>query len=251
MSFTHVPETELRRNFGPVIDRLAKNGIDLTRQAVEVAPIAHYHMGGVAVGIDMATRVPGLYACGEAVGGANGANRLSGNAITEALVFGEVAGRHAAAHAQAHGAGRVNGSAASLPLLDGAADVGGANLAALLARLQTLMAEKVGPFRTGEKLAAAIVELTAMQAELGAAPPPAVGGYDLSRLDWFDLRNMLLVARCVAEAAIARRESRGAQQREDLPGMLPEWDVNQMIELRGGTPHLTRRAAAVARREAA
>jgi succinate dehydrogenase/fumarate reductase flavoprotein subunit len=243
LSFAHVPEAELRRNFGPVIDRLAKNGIDLTRQAVEVAPIAHYHMGGVAVGIDMATRVPGLYACGEAVGGANGANRLSGNAITEALVFGEVAGRHAAAHAKARGVARVNGDAPSRRLISAAAVGAGANLAALLERLQTLMAQKVGPFRTEQKLSAAIGELIAMEAELGRAPPPVVGGYDMARLDWFDLRNMLLVARCVAEAAIARKESRGAQQREDLPGMLPDWEVNQMVEWRDGRIKLTRRAA--------
>ncbi len=243
LSFTHVPEAELRRNFGPVIDRLAKNGIDLTRQAIEVAPIAHYHMGGVAVGTDMATRVPGLYACGEAVGGANGANRLSGNAITEALVFGEVAGREAAAHAQAHGPARVNGAAPSLPMLNGASGAAPPNLAALLVQLQALMAEKVGPFRTHDKLTAAIRELAAMEAQLGLAPPPSAGGYDMSRLDWFDLRNMLLVARCVAEAASARKESRGAQQREDLPGMLPEWDVNQMIDMHEGRLRLMQRPA--------
>ena len=63
---------------------------------VEVAPIAHYHMGGVIADERMATEVPGLLVAGEAVGGANGANRLSGNAITEALVFGRQAGRTAA-----------------------------------------------------------------------------------------------------------------------------------------------------------
>jgi succinate dehydrogenase / fumarate reductase, flavoprotein subunit len=234
LSFTHVPEAELRRNFGPVIDRLAKNGIDLTRQAIEVAPIAHYHMGGVRVGTDMATRVPGLYACGEAVGGANGANRLSGNAITEALVFGEVAGRHAAAHAHAAGPARVDGDA---PAAGGSAATG-INLAALMVRLQALMAADVGPFRTESRLAHALREIEAMRAALGSAPPPAVGGYDLSRLDWFDLRNMLLVAECVTRAALARRESRGAHQREDLPGMAPEWTGNQVIAQEGETGHL-------------
>ncbi|HZD26049.1 MAG TPA: FAD-binding protein, partial [Alphaproteobacteria bacterium] len=100
LSFEHVPEARLREAFGPVIDRLAANGIDLTRQAVEVAPIAHYHMGGIRVDETMQTGVDGLFAAGEAVGGANGANRLSGNAVTEALVFGEQAGRSAAAAAR-------------------------------------------------------------------------------------------------------------------------------------------------------
>src|SRR4051812_9119486 len=93
LSFQHCSEAELRSAFGPVIDRLAANGIDLTRQPIEVAPIAHYHMGGIRVDTDMRTSVPHLFAAGEAVGGANGANRLSGNAITEALVFGRRAGR--------------------------------------------------------------------------------------------------------------------------------------------------------------
>ena len=92
LSFQHCSEAELREAFGPVIDRLAKNNIDLTRMPVEVAPIAHYHMGGVIADERMETDVPGLLVAGEAVGGANGANRLSGNAITEALVFGRRAG---------------------------------------------------------------------------------------------------------------------------------------------------------------
>src|SRR4249920_724510 len=101
LSFQHVPAEKLREAFGPVIDRLANNGIDLTKMPVEVAPIAHYHMGGVSADVKMQTEVPGLLVAGEAVGGANGANRLSGNAITEAFVFGRQAGRTAATRAKA------------------------------------------------------------------------------------------------------------------------------------------------------
>src|SRR5436190_1268380 len=99
LSFAHVPRSALEGAFGPVIQRLAKNGIDLGAAPIEVAPIAHYHMGGIAVDERMASRVPGLFAAGEAAGGANGANRLSGNAIPEALVFGEQAGTAAAGFA--------------------------------------------------------------------------------------------------------------------------------------------------------
>src|SRR5215468_9458566 len=67
LSFQHCTSDELEVAFGPVIDRLAANHIDLTRMPVEVAPIAHYHMGGIKVGADMQTRVAGLYAAGEAV----------------------------------------------------------------------------------------------------------------------------------------------------------------------------------------
>src|ERR1700744_1173142 len=100
LSFQHCTPAALREAFGPVIDRLAANAIDLTKMPVEVAPIAHYHMGGVAADAQMKTELPGLLVAGEAVGGANGANRLSGNAITEALVFGRHAGRSAAERAR-------------------------------------------------------------------------------------------------------------------------------------------------------
>ena len=83
-----------------MIDRLLVNGIDLTQMPVEVGPMADYHMGGIRVDTNMRTRIEGLYAAGEAVGGSNGANRLSGNAITEAFVFGARAGSSAAEAAQ-------------------------------------------------------------------------------------------------------------------------------------------------------
>src|SRR5262249_613273 len=60
LSFEHCPAAALRAAFGPVIDRLAANDIDLTRMPVEVAPISHYHMGGVAADVRMETEVPGL-----------------------------------------------------------------------------------------------------------------------------------------------------------------------------------------------
>ena len=248
LSFAHVPEAELRKAFGPVIDRLAKNGIDLTKMPVEVAPIAHYHMGGVRVNAAMETRVPNLYAAGEAVGGANGANRLSGNGITEAFVFGERAGTAAAAHAKARTASGWNDAAAdrALESIGARGRAGSApNTAALLVELQALMADNVGPFRTEEKLNAALQRLRKMQQELG--PLPAGGAqYDMVCLDWLDLRNMLLVAQCVVRAAIERKESRGAHQREDFPGMLPEWNLNQRLSWRDGELSLARAPAAQA-----
>src|SRR5579863_8542750 len=119
LSFLHVPKAKLREAFGPVIDRLLANGIDLTRDAIEVSPIAHYHMGGIRADTEMQSSVPGLFAAGEAVGGANGANRLSGNAITEALVFGRQAGLSGAAAAKAGAPDfRIQDAAESLELLE-------------------------------------------------------------------------------------------------------------------------------------
>jgi succinate dehydrogenase / fumarate reductase flavoprotein subunit len=236
LSFQHCPERELRAAFGPVIDRLAANHIDLTRMPVEVAPIAHYHMGGVRADARMQTEVPGLLVAGEAVGGANGANRLSGNAITEALVFGRRAGRSAAARAISMRSQpfRSHAVRAILSLLEGgssqARDV---NTAEMVQALQRTMWDGVGPFRTSDKLSRALAKLDSMTQQIGELPPSSRRAFDLQRLEWLDLRNMLLVARVVAQAALRRTESRGAHQREDFPASSPDWEVNQLVHLRG------------------
>jgi succinate dehydrogenase/fumarate reductase flavoprotein subunit len=235
LSFQHVPAEKLREAFGPVIDRLAANDIDLTKMPVEVAPIAHYHMGGVSANVKMQTEVPGLLVAGEAVGGANGANRLSGNAITEAFVFGRQAGRTAAARAKAMKAvpdGKMAARATadlirSDPLKDEP------NPAEMLTRLQARMSDDVGPLRTADGLKRALADIDELHAALGDRPFGDAGPFDMQRLDWFDLRNMLTVARAVTQAASLRTESRGAHQREDFPEMLPQWRINQAIRLRG------------------
>jgi succinate dehydrogenase/fumarate reductase flavoprotein subunit len=245
LSFQHVPAERLREAFGPVIDRLAANGIDLTTMPVEVAPIAHYHMGGVAADVRMQTEVPGLLVAGEAVGGANGANRLSGNAITEAFVFGRQAGRTAAARLKAmKSAPALNNAArATVDLIRSDPPKDMPNTAEMLQRLQAAMSDDVGPLRTQAKLERALNTIDDLSATLGDRPFGDGGAFDMQRLDWFDLRNMLTVARAVTQAASLRTESRGAHQREDFPEMLPQWRVNQVIRLRGEKLDITQAPA--------
>jgi hypothetical protein len=236
LSFEHCAPAELRAAFGPVIDRLAMNAIDLTKMPVEVAPIAHYHMGGVAADARMETEIPGLLVAGEAAGGANGANRLSGNAVTEALVFGRRAGRSAAARVarMASQPFRPLAAEAGLNLITRDGIANGANSADMIQRLQSVMADDVGPLRIRGRLERAIARIDDLAGELGERPFGDGRRFDMRRIDWFDLRNMLLVARVVALAALRRTESRGAHQREDFPGMVPQWRVNQVARWRGG-----------------
>jgi succinate dehydrogenase / fumarate reductase, flavoprotein subunit len=235
LSFEHCSAAALREAFGPVIDRLAANHIDLTKMPVEVAPIAHYHMGGVMADARMQTEVPGLLVAGEAVGGANGANRLSGNAITEALVFGRRAGASAAARARGQRqAFRPADARAALDLVTADGGASDLNTAAMIQTLQATMADDVGPFRAQAKLMRARATIDELAAALGERPAGDGQAFDMRRIDWLDLRNALLVARIVTEAALKRTESRGAHQREDFPGMAPEWQVNQTARLHGG-----------------
>ena len=247
LSFQHCSEATLRGAFGPVIDRLAANGIDLTRTPVEVAPIAHYHMGGVVADARMQTELPGLFAAGEVVGGANGANRLSGNAITEGLVFGRQAGRSAAARAsRLKAAAPVNGSARAIIDLFARDGDGNSNTAAMIQELQATMADNVGPFRDAVRLTRALSTIDDLTRVLGDRPAGGCGAFDMQRLDWLDLRNMLVVARSVAQAALARSESRGAHQREDHPDTRADWQVNQVVRWREGELSLGRTQVAPA-----
>ena len=245
LSFEHIGERELRAAFGPVIDRLAANGIDLTRRPIEVSPIAHYHMGGVRVDEKMATRVPGLYAAGEVVGGASGANRLSGNAIPEALVFGETAGRHAARYARKISSAwtrevalpriaRLDANGGRRPAGESGRNAGAA-LGELRTELAELMWEDVGIIRTGAGLSTALERIRALGGQLEEEiPVPGDGPYDLARQDWFDLRGGLMTAESIALTALNRTESRGAHQREDHPETDPEQARSQWVRLDSG-----------------
>jgi succinate dehydrogenase/fumarate reductase flavoprotein subunit len=220
LDFRHIPEDQLRSAFGPVIDRLLANGIDLTRVPVEVAPTAHYHMGGIAVDERLETRVEGLFAAGEAVGGAGGANRVSGNAITEALVFGERAGYFAAAAAEA-------GTGWSSTYVEPAR--------AELETLQDLMWEHAGPFRSGEGLERAAVAIRDLREQLADLTVSDDKVFNLDVQDYYELKAMLRSAEAVVVSALQRVESRGAHQRLDAPQMSPAFERNQLVFLDGST----------------
>jgi len=239
LDFRHIGEFDLRAAFGPVIDRLLKNGIDLNETPVEVGPMAHYHMGGIRVDSDMETRVKGLYAAGEAVGGSNGANRLSGNAITEAFVFGERAGTCAARWAQQRAASwkptAVDSQMETLRKLTSGHSDKGVSPAAYQTELQRFMWEMAGPFRTGDKLSSALKRIQSMSDELPNLSVGSEARFNLDVQDWFELRAMLVTAEIVVNAALARTESRGAHQREDFPECNPAFEKNQIFELTDGT----------------
>ena len=239
LSFEHISETELRQAFGPVIDRLAANDIDLTKRSIEVAPIAHYHMGGVRVDARMETEVSGLFAAGEAVGGANGANRLSGNALSEAFVFGERAGRFAAAYVTGRqSAWSEEAARTALDEIEASRNVAvrgtGPGLAGMLVELQELMWRDAGLLRTQGGLDKALARIREMRSEIGDHPSQSDHRFALLMQDWFDLRNSLLVAEVIVLGAQIRTESRGAHQREDFPRSDPGQEHNLVTRLTNG-----------------
>jgi succinate dehydrogenase/fumarate reductase flavoprotein subunit len=189
-------------------------------------------MGGIRVNDTLESGIAGLFACGEAIGGANGANRLSGNAITETFVFGARAGRLAALRAMQRPMPSLGVAGPAIDFLRSTKLRDAPNMAAAIASLQSLMSENVGPFRTGDKLRIAIDRVADLKRDIGDRPlASSSGGFDPVLIDWLDLRNMLLVAEAVALPALARTESRGAHQREDHPGLDDGWEVNQIVAM--------------------
>jgi succinate dehydrogenase/fumarate reductase flavoprotein subunit len=247
LDFRHIPDDRLRDAFGPVIDRLLANGIDLTRVPIEVAPTAHYHMGGIAVDERLESRVEALFAAGEAVGGAGGANRVSGNAITEALVFGERAGYFAAEACSAAAgwspayAERVRADLDALRQRKGHGPAPGA----VQLQLQDVMWEYAGPFRSAEGLERAAAAIRDFRSQLGELAISEGELFNLDIQDYFELKAMLRSAEAVVVSARQRVESRGAHQRLDAPQMSPAFEKNQLVSLQGGT--LTSRWRAVVR----
>lgn len=187
--------------FPTVFALCREDGIDPRVEPVPVAPAAHYHMGGVATGLDGRASLPGLWAVGEvSCTGAHGANRLASNSLLEATVFGQRAGEAV----RAAGAPPVEATAAFA-----AADPGPApgDLSEVVAQVRRTMWHRVGVVRDGPGLTAAVERLGELEGRL----PPAAS----------EARNMVEAGRLIARAALARGESRGAHFRSDFPAPAP------------------------------
>ncbi|MFI9284471.1 L-aspartate oxidase [Streptomyces werraensis] len=204
--------------------------LDITRDPIEVAPTAHYSMGGVWVRPeDHSTDVRGLYAIGEASSGLHGANRLGGNSLVELLVYGRITGRAAAAYSESLSAQPRSAAAVAEARaeVDGllAAD-GPENVRALQRAVRNTMTEHAGVVRDEEGLRTGLAELAAIEKRMEdvGVHPDIAGFQDLAHA--FDLKAAALAARATLEAALERRETRGCHNRSDYPDMNEELRVN-------------------------
>jgi succinate dehydrogenase / fumarate reductase flavoprotein subunit len=224
--------------------------VDITKEPMEVGPAQHYVMGGVEVEPDTAvSAIPGLFAAGEVSGGMHGSNRLGGNSLSDLLVFGRRAGMGAAAYLDSLGQRPVVGDAA---LAEARAEAlaplereAGESPYKVHADMQETMSELVGIIRREDDMKKALTELEGFRAR--AAQVKAEGGraYNPGWHLALDLRNMVLIAECVAQAALERQESRGGHTRDDFPDMSAEWRrVNLICAMDGDRVTLRRQPMA-------
>jgi succinate dehydrogenase / fumarate reductase flavoprotein subunit len=214
--------------------------VDITKEPMEVGPAQHYVMGGVEVDPDTGESVvPGLFAAGEVSGGMHGSNRLGGNSLSDLLVFGRRAGMGAVQYLDSLGGVRPKVDQAQLEAARAEAFAplersGGENPYTVHAEVQETMSSLVGIIRREDEIKSALAELEKLReraANVSAEGGPAYNpGWHLA----LDLRNIMLIADCVAQAALERQESRGGHTRDDFPAMSPEWrKVNLICSLDG------------------
>jgi len=205
----------------------------------DVAPTAHFHMGGVRVDEQGASSVAGLYAAGEAAGGLHGANRLGSVALAELFLLGRRAGAAAAEYSlnvdrPALPASETGAAVAGVEALLGAQ---GEHRPVLLARmLQKLMWDNVGVVRSENQLAAARASLGGLAAQARDLRVGKTRRRNPELLDALELRSLLLTAEMVASSALRRQESRGAHVRLDYPDRDDDhWKANIVTRLQSNS----------------
>lgn len=231
---------KLPRMYRQFLDTLM---IDISKTPMEVSPTAHYSMGGIVVNPDdHATNIEGLYAAGEVTGGLHGANRLGGNSLAEILIFGKRAGAAAAERslnmdiqyrsrqviAKAHekiDAFIKNGSEVARPLQR---------------ELRNIMWEHCGVVRSEDNLQEGIRRINKLKESLKNLDvrPDSEGFEDLMLA--FDLEGSIMSAEATILGAIARKESRGAHQRDDYKETNADFDANFKIKLNNITLEVTK-----------
>jgi succinate dehydrogenase / fumarate reductase flavoprotein subunit len=195
--------------------------IDITEQPMEVGPTTHYIMGGVRVDPDtQMTRLPGLFAAGECAAGINGANRLGGNSLSDLLVFGKRAGQFATKFARESQHGSIDKEKIDSVARDALAVFersDGENPYAIQKDLQETMQDLVGIVRNETEMRDALERIGEFKSRAEKAAVTGNREYNPGWHTAIDLKNLLTVSEAITRAALERKESRGAQFREDYP----------------------------------
>jgi succinate dehydrogenase / fumarate reductase, flavoprotein subunit len=238
----HLPKSEehIKRKLPSMYHQFKQLAdLDITKEPMEVGPTTHYMMGGIRVdGDSQMSSVPGLFAAGEVAAGLHGANRLGGNSLSDLVVFGRRAGRFAAEFAKSNGVAnideeqlQVTASAALAPFDRGAS---GENPYQIQYDLQEAMQDLVGIVRTEHEMEQAVQRIADLRAR---ADGTGIAGNRQYNNGWhtaMDLDSLLVVSEAVTRAALLRKESRGAQFREDFPSKDAEWGKYNIVVKRSG-----------------
>lgn len=233
LDLTHLPREKIFERLPRIYRTMIElQRLDITREPIEIAPTAHYSMGGVWVDTEEhSTGVSGFYAIGEAASGMHGANRLGGNSLIELLVYGRIVGEATARYIR--GLERVRRDLGVISLArqeidDLLSNKGYESVRSLQRAVRNLMTEHAGVVRNEVGLRKGLVELSKIEERLPeVGVHPDISGFD-DLAHAFDLKGSLIAARATLESAIERRETRGAHNRSDYPDQDPALKVNMV-----------------------
>jgi succinate dehydrogenase / fumarate reductase flavoprotein subunit len=251
LDITHVPKKTILERLPSMYSQFKRIArIDISKEKMEVAPTAHYSMGGVKVDDRCRTRVRGLFAVGEVSGQVHGANRLGGNSLLGTLVFGKIAGREAALQAMSIKKNEEerktkkkfvpSKQSSSLSLLmpsnakGGLTELIGSKMFAVKHsikfrnEIQELMRDNVGIIREGKKLQQGLKGILAINKKFYSKHNIAKNfKIDENSVKTLEVKFALLACEAIIRSAIMREESRGAHFRSDFPNKNDEkWKVN-------------------------
>ncbi|MEM2834319.1 MAG: FAD-binding protein [Candidatus Nezhaarchaeales archaeon] len=224
LSVTHLPPERVRERLKTMYKQFLLAGVDITKQPMEVAPAAHYYMGGVRADVNGRTAVKGLFVAGEEMSGVHGANRLGGNSLLATQVFGKRAGESAALFVKESIRELVDKSQIKIELqkFDGLIKPcnDSKSVAQVRSRLGKLMWEGAGISRTEDSLSKVESEIEYMKANILPKLKPAETKtlhYNKELVEVLETFNLVRVAEILVKSAKIRKESRGAHWRLDYP----------------------------------
>lgn len=221
-----IPSDTIDAKYPELKLKLKRSGLDLGKDLLPVAPTAHFYLGGIKIFGDCETKAEGLFACGEAVGGLHGANRLSGNALTEAALSGRIAAEAAAAYSRRN-------RLVQLPRLPEITREDGIPLfdsARLIDQLRAMLWEKASVIKNETDILAAIASLREIEDHSKCVPLRT--GRDIRTR--YKLDSFIWTAKMLLSCSLNRKESRGSFYREDHPNPAAEYCRSQKCSLSDG-----------------
>lgn len=248
LDVTHLPKAKILERLPTMYDQFKRiAGVDISKQKMEVAPTAHYSMGGFVVDLKCQTNVKGLFAIGEVAGQVHGANRLGGNSLLGTVVFGKIAGREAAAKVtrkKKKNKKTINSKSSSILGITYDKDKKKKLAHTLFAvkqatrirnQIQQVMQENAGIIREASKLRKGIKKISELEKTFYSKNNvlKSFKNYENFVTTW-EVKSALVVCEAVLRSASMRQESRGAHYRSDFPNRnVRKWKVNIYCRKRG------------------
>ncbi|HKQ22424.1 MAG TPA: FAD-binding protein, partial [Nitrososphaeraceae archaeon] len=211
------------------------NGIDISKDKMEVGPTAHYSMGGIVVDIKCRTKVRGLFAVGEVISQIHGANRLGGNSLLDTIVFGKIAGSEAASFAKEEGERHKTEQSLLEPTVGNKKEFGDDEIFIVKDpikfrnEVQEIMNHNAGIIREETRLQNGLKKILELKKDF-YSKDNILKEFKIENEEvvlTLEVKSSLVVSEAIIRSALIRQESRGAHFSSDFPQLDDEkWKVN-------------------------